>query len=123
MASFNRFLAIGNVTRDPELRYTPQGAAVASFTIAVDGVRDDKGERRTDFFPVTVWEKQAEACAKHLQKGALVHVEGHLRQDRWEAEGEKRSRLEVIGDRVTFLGGIRKADAPPPTPADAPAVS
>ncbi len=99
MASFNRVLLIGNLTRDPELRHTPQGKAVCEFTLAVDEI----GEKKPSFFPVTVWEKQAEACAKHLGKGSLVHVEGRLTQERWESEGENRSRISVTAHSVNFL--------------------
>jgi single-strand DNA-binding protein len=104
MSSFNRVLLIGNLTRDPELRHTPQGKAVCEFTLAVDGVPRSEGEKSADYFPITVWEKRAEACAKHLRKGSLVHVEARLKQERWEAEGgEKRSRLALVAHSVSFL--------------------
>jgi len=110
MASFNKALLIGNLTRDPELRSTPQGKAVCEFTLAVNRPPRPDGEKGVDFFPVTVWEKQAEACAKHLKKGSLVHVEGHLRHERWEAEGgEKRSRLAIVANSVSFLGRKKEA--------------
>lgn len=103
MASYNRVNLIGNLTRDPELRSTPQGKAVCEFVMAVDGVSRGDGQKNTGFFPITVWEKQAEACAKHLRKGSLVHVEGRLHQERWEHEGENRSRITVTAHVVNFL--------------------
>lgn len=103
MASFNRVLLIGNLARDPELRHTPQGKAVCEFTLAVDGSSQAGAEKKTHFIPVTAWEKTAEACAKHLAKGSLVHVEGRLQQERWEQEGENRSRLGVVAHSVNFL--------------------
>lgn len=127
MASVNKFMGIGNLTRDPELRYIPDGRPVLDLTLAVDGIPGEKGER-TDFLPVTVWGKQAEACAKYLQKGSQIHVEGRVHQDRWDEEGQKRSKLEIVGDRITFLANIKKvekgeAKVEPKTeaPADAPA--
>jgi len=103
MVSFNRVLLMGNLTRDPELRRTPQGKAVCQFTLAVEERAPQEGKKGVDFFPITVWEKQAEACAAHLGKGSLVHVEGRLNQERWESEGENRSRVSVTAHSVTFL--------------------
>ena len=115
MASYNRALLIGNLTRDPELRHTPQGKAVCEFTLAVDGVPRSEGEKSADYIPITVWEKRAEACAKHLRKGSLVHVEARLKQERWEAEGgEKRSRLSLVANSVTFLSGEKKGETGEP---------
>ncbi len=105
MGSYNLALLIGNLTRDPELRSTPQGKAVCEFTLAVNRPASPGGEKAVDFFPITVWEKAAEACAKHLKKGSLVHVEAHLRHERWEAEGgQKRSRMAIVANSVSFLG-------------------
>ena len=109
MASFNKVNLIGNLTRDPELRHTPQGKAVCDFTVAVNGIPRGGDIEIADFIPVTVWEKSAEACAKHLKKASLVHVDGRLKQDRWEKDGKKHSRLTVVASSVTFLGGTKKA--------------
>jgi single-strand DNA-binding protein len=113
MVSFNRVNLIGNLTRDPELRFTPQDKAVCEFVMAVDGTSRADGEKTAGFFPITVWEKQAEACAKHLGKGSLVHVEGRLTQDRWEAEGENRSRITVTAHLVNFLRSKAKEEGAP----------
>lgn len=114
MASFNRVLLIGNLTRDPELRHTPQGKAVCEFTLAVNGMSRPEGEKNVDYFPITAWEKRAEVCSKHLRKGSLIHVEGRLKQERWESEGEHRSRLSVVATSVTFLpSGTKEGSAEP----------
>lgn len=117
MVCVNKFMAIGNITRDPELRYLPEGQAVLDLTLAVDAIPGEKGAR-TDFFPVTVWGKPAEACAKYLQKGSLVHVEGRVRQERWEDQGEKRSRLVIVAERVKFLAGTKKVEKSAPESTD-----
>jgi single-strand DNA-binding protein len=97
----NRVILIGRLTRDPELRYTPNGTAVASFTVAVN--RKFKREE-ADFIPIVVWTKLAEHCAKYLGKGRLVAVEGRLQVRTYEAQdGQKRWVTEVIGDDVRFL--------------------
>lgn len=97
----NRVILIGRLTRDPELRYTPNGTAVASFTIAVD--RKFKREE-TDFVPIVVWSKLAEHCANYLAKGRLVAVEGRLQVRSYETQdGQKRWVTEVIGEDVRFL--------------------
>lgn len=107
MASFNKVIVMGNLTRDPELRYTPSGAPVCGFGLALN--RRYQNGRGSDveevtFVEITVWGKQAEACAEYLTKGRTVLVEGHLRQERWETtEGEKRSQLKVVAEAVTFL--------------------
>lgn len=110
MVSFNRLYLIGNLARDPEIRYTPQGKAVCELVVAVDAPSRAEGEKSASFFPVTVWEKQAEACAKHLRKGAPVHVEGRLNQERWEQDGESRSRITVTAHSVQFLGPKAKVE-------------
>ena len=109
-SSANLVVLMGNLTRSPELRYTPQGRAVTTLNLAVNRVyRDrDTGEqvKNTDFIPVSVWGKQAENCEKYLSKGRGVYVEGRLSLNRWEdSNGESRSRLEVIARNVQFLSG------------------
>lgn len=108
MASLNKILLIGNLTRDPELRYTPSGVAVTNLRLAVNRrYRDKTGELKeeTCFITATVWNKQAEACNQYLQKGRPVFVEGRLQSRSWENnEGQKRSVVEVRAERVQFLG-------------------
>ena len=108
MANLNRILLIGNLTKDPELRYTPSGTAVANLRMAINSIyKDQAGARKEDtcFVTVVVWSKQAELCNQYLKKGRSVFVEGRLIYRSWEAEGKTRSTLEVRADRVQFLGG------------------
>jgi len=107
MASYNRVILMGNLTRDPELRYTPGGTAVANFSLAVNRrfKTDDEVREEVDFFDIIVWGKQAENCSEYLSKGRPVLVEGRLQQNRWEtSEGQKRSKVEVVANSVQFLG-------------------
>lgn len=108
MASFNRVILAGNLTRDPELRYTPSGTAVTDLSLAINNVRGRGTDRKEDtiFVDVTVWDRQAENCCEYLAKGRPVLVEGRLRQDTWEDRetGKKRSRLVVVAQNVQFLG-------------------
>jgi single-strand DNA-binding protein len=108
MASFNKVFLIGNLTRDPELRYTPSGAAVANLGLAVNRYYNTKdGERREEvtFIDVTVWNRQAENCCQYLKKGRPVHVEGFLKMDSWDDKttGEKKTKLKVEAESVQFL--------------------
>ncbi|MHC5059087.1 MAG: single-stranded DNA-binding protein, partial [Planctomycetota bacterium] len=97
MANLNKVLLIGNLTRDPELRYTPQGAAVCEFTLAINRQWTSKqGERREEacFVDIVCWARTAETCAEYLKKGRQAFVEGRLTLDRWETpDGQKRSKL------------------------------
>ncbi len=108
MASLNRVFLIGNLVRDPELRYVPSGDAVSNLRIAVNRVYTTKeGEKKeeTCFVTVVVWRKQAEICGEYLSKGSPVFVEGRLQSRNWEtSNGEKRSALEVVAGRIQFLG-------------------
>jgi single-strand DNA-binding protein len=101
----NRIILIGRLVRDPELRYTPNGVATCSFSLAVDRpFVNQKGERETDFIDIVSWRKLAETCASHLGKGRLVAVEGRLQIRSYEtAEGQKRKVSEVVADDVRFL--------------------
>ena len=105
---FNRVLLIGNLTRDPELRYTPSNTAVADLGLAVNRTyRDASGETKEDvtFVDITVWGRSAENCSQYLSKGSPVFVEGRLTLDQWENnEGQRRSKLKVTAQRVDFLG-------------------
>ena len=120
MATLNRVLLIGNLTRDPELRYIPSGDAVATLGLAVNREYTSRdGEKKSDvlFIDVVVWRKQAEACSQYLAKGSSVFVEGTLQMDNWETQdGQKRSKLRVQAQRVQFLGSPRR-DAQSAEPA------
>ncbi|MDF7807833.1 single-stranded DNA-binding protein [Pontiellaceae bacterium B12219] len=112
MASYNRVLLMGNLTRNPEIRYTPTGTAVADLGLAInENFKNKAGEtvEQTCFVDVVVWGRQAETSAEFLQKGSPVFVEGRLQLDQWEnQQGEKRSKLRVRADRVQFLGSPGK---------------
>jgi len=108
----NRVILIGRLTRDPELRYTPNGVAVATFTLAVDRpYSNQKGEKEADFIPIVTWRQLAELSANYLKKGKLAAVEGRLQIRNYENnEGRKVYVTEVIADNVRFLepAGERK---------------
>ena len=117
MVSLNRVLLIGNLTKDPELRYTPSGTPVANLRLAVNSMfKDQSGQRKeeTCYVTIVVWSKQAEICNQYLKKGRSVFVEGRLLYRSWEAEGKTRSTMEVRADRVQFLGGAPGAAAGSP---------
>jgi single-strand DNA-binding protein len=107
MANYNRSLLMGNLTRDPELRYIPNGSAVSNLRLAVNRTyKNQAGEQKEEvtYVNVVVWGKQAENCAEYLSKGSSVFVEGRLQSRQWETDdGQKRSVLEVVADRVQFL--------------------
>ena len=112
-ASLNKVLLIGNLTRDPELRYVPSGTAVATFTIAVNRVYTSQaGEKKEEvaFIKIVVWGRRAEVCGEYLSKGSPVFIEGRLQSRSWEGQdGQKRSTTEVIADNVQFLRGAGSA--------------
>ncbi|RJQ56521.1 MAG: single-stranded DNA-binding protein [Nitrospiraceae bacterium] len=119
---FNKVILIGNLTRDPELRYTPQGTSVCNFGIAVNR-RYKQGEETKEevtFINVVSFGKQADTCGQYLNKGSSVLVEGRLQERRWETEdGQKRSRHEVVAQSVRFLSRKQGAadletETPPP---------
>lgn len=116
MANLNRVFLIGNLTRDPELRYTASGTAVTNLRIAVNRrYKTQSGEikEETAFITVVVWGKQAEACTQFLAKGRPVFVEGRLQMRSWETpDGQKRNVLEVRASRVQFLGKPQAAQEP-----------
>ncbi|MDD2401939.1 MAG: single-stranded DNA-binding protein [Clostridia bacterium] len=101
----NHVVLIGRLTKDPELRYTPSGTAVASFTLAVDRYRSNQqGEKEADFIPIVVWQKQAENCANYIGKGSLVAVDGRLQVRTYDdKEGQRHWVTEVIASIVKFL--------------------
>lgn len=117
MANLNKVFLIGNLTRDPELRYLPSGTAIVNFTVAVNRVYTlQSGEKKKDttFMPVVVWGKRAETCGEYLNKGSAVFVEGRLQSRSWQGQdGQKRTTIEVVADNVQFLGRPRKEGAQP----------
>jgi single-strand DNA-binding protein len=109
MASFNKVLLLGNLTRDPEVRYTPKGSAVADLGIAVNRQYTlETGEKREEvtFVDVTFWGRTAEVAGEYLKKGRPVFIEGRLQLDTWDDKqsGQKRSKLKVIGEMMQMLG-------------------
>jgi len=118
-ASLNKVFLMGNLTRDPELRYVPSGSAVANFTLAVNRTyKDSAGEKKEDasFIRVVVWGKMAEICGEYLTKGRPVLVEGRLKSRAWEGQdGQKKSALDVVATSVQFLGA--KGDRRPESAA------
>jgi single-strand DNA-binding protein len=125
MASVNRVILIGNLGRDPELRYTQSGQAVTNFNIATNEKWKDKDgqtQERTEWHRINVWGKPAENCAQYLQKGRSVYIEGRLQTRDWEdREGNKRQTTEIVAQTVQFLGGRGEGgprpSEPPPTEA------
>lgn len=115
-ASLNRVLLIGNLTRDPELRYIPSGQPVTTFTIAVNRTYlSTSGEKKEDvnFLRVVVWGKRAEVCHEYLKKGSPVFVEGRLQSRNWEGtDGTKRNTVEVVAQNVQFLSRGTKPSGP-----------
>ncbi len=128
--SFNKITLVGNLGRDPELRYTPQGTPVCSFTLATNEKRKDRaGEMQdvTTWFRVTLWGRQAETASQYLVKGRPVYIEGRLRLEEWtDRDNKQRYTLEVHATDMQFIGGGRSdeaaqaapraaaTDAPPP---------
>ncbi len=112
MASLNKVFLLGNLTRVPELRYTPSGAAVCEFGLAVNRkyVSNNQEKDETCFVNIVVWGKQGESCQRYLEKGSLAMIEGRLQFDQWDDRetGKKRSTLRVVAERVQFVGGSRQ---------------
>jgi len=110
MSSLNKVFLMGNLTRDPEIRFTPSGTAVGTLGLAVnESYKNKAGEtvEETTFVDVEVWGRQAEVCGEHLKKGYPLFVEGRLKLDTWEHEGEKRYKMKVRCDHFQFIGGKR----------------
>lgn len=127
MASLNRVLLIGNLTRDPELRYIPSGSAVATFTLGVNRFYTTQtGEKKeqSSFIRIVVWGRRAEVCGEYLSKGSPVFVEGRLQSRDWQTQdGQKRNTVEVIADNIQFLrsgakSGAASADKKAPSAAE-----
>lgn len=120
---YNKVILIGNLTKDPELRYTPQGTPVTSFRIAVNYryKQSDEMKQETTFIDVVVFGKQAESSSKYLNKGSSVLVEGRLQERRWESDGQQKSKFEIIAQSVRFLSrkttpgeSVTEGDITPP---------
>ena len=109
MASVNKVILIGNLGRDPELRFTRDGQGVANFTLATNERwrdKDGQNQERTEWHRIVVWGKTAENCAQYLQKGRSCYIEGRIQTREWEdKEGNKRQTTEIVAQNVTFLGG------------------
>lgn len=107
MASFNRVILVGNLTRDVELRYTKSNMAVTDIAIAVNErvKRNEQWVDEVHFFDITLWGRLAEIAGEYLSKGSSVLIEGKLKLDRWEQDGQKRSKIKIVGERMQMLGG------------------
>jgi len=107
MADVNHVVLVGRLTRDAELKYTSDGKAVTKFSIAVNRRKreNDVWKDEANFFDIVVWGKQAESIHPYLVKSKMVCVDGELRQDRWQQDGQNRSKIEVVGNYVQMLGG------------------
>ena len=131
MASLNRVFLIGNLTRDPEIRYIPSGKAVADLNMAINRkYRTTSGEfkEETCYVSVVAWERQAETAGEYLKKGSAIMVEGSLRYEQWEKDGEKKNMLRVNADRIQFLDRLKRPAEPSAAseagqPQDAPAAA
>lgn len=110
MASFNRVVLVGNLTRDVELKYLSTGTAVADLGVAINDrvKRGDEWVDEATFVDVTLFGKIAEVAGEYLSSGSPLLVEGRLKQDRWEKDGEKRQKLKVIGEKLQLLGSTKK---------------
>lgn len=120
MASLNKVQIIGNLGKEAEMRYTPSGSPVTTFSVACNRKYEQDGQSReeTEWFNVVAWNKQAESCNQYLSKGSLVYVEGRLHTRSWDGQdGQKHYRVEVIASQVIFLdkkgGGQREEDYSP----------
>lgn len=126
MASYNRFIAVGNITRDPELKYTPKGQACAQIGMATNRkYKTESGEEKEEvcFFDVLAWGKQAEVICQYLKKGNPLMIEGRLKLEQWDDKntGQKVSKLRVALEQFQFLGGKQEGQGSPQS--SAPAVS
>ncbi|MCM3141700.1 single-stranded DNA-binding protein [Brevibacillus sp. MER 51] len=116
----NKVILIGNLTKDPELRYTPNGVAVATFTVAVNRPRvNQQGEKETDFINIVAWQKLADLCASYLRKGRQAAIEGRMQTRSYDnKEGKKVYVTEVVAENVQFLGGGQQTDGQKPANND-----
>ena len=111
MSNYNKVILMGNLTRDPEVRFTRDGAPVASFTLAINNRYRQENETKEDvsYIDVVTFGKQADLVKNYLEKGSPVLIEGRLQQRRWEQEGQKRSKVEVVTQTITFVGSGRRS--------------
>ena len=107
MADINHVVLVGRLTRDAELKYTASGQAVCKFSVAVNRRRKngDQWEDEANYFDVVLWGRQGEALNQYLLKGKSVGVDGELRQDRWQQDGQNRSKVEIVANNIQLLGG------------------
>ena len=107
MADINHVVLIGRLTRDAELKYTSGGQAVCKFSVAVNRRRKngDQWEDEANYFDVVLWGRQGESLSQYLLKGKAVGIEGELRQDRWQQDGQNRSKIEIVAGNIQLLGG------------------
>ncbi|MFT4177789.1 MAG: single-stranded DNA-binding protein [Luteolibacter sp.] len=125
MANLNKVMLMGNLTRDPELRYTPKGTAVADIALAINRVwnnEQNQKQEETTFVDITLWGRQAELAQQYLTKGRGVYIEGRLQLDTWDdkATGQKRSKLKIVGENLQFLPGGGNSQGGSRPPASAP---
>ena len=125
MASFNKVILVGNLTRDPELRYTPKGTAIAKIGLAVNRVwNNEAGEKKEEvtFVDVEVWGRTAENVGQYMRKGRPILIEGRLKLDQWDDKqtGQKKSRLGVVAETVQFLGSAPGSEGGAPSAPAAP---
>jgi single-strand DNA-binding protein len=113
-ADINKVICVGRLTRDAELKSVPNGQAVCKFSIAVNHSRrnGEQFENIANFFDVLVWGKQAETLHQYLVKGKAVAIDGELRQDRWQQDGQNRSKVEIVANHVQLLGGGQQQGEP-----------
>lgn len=126
MASVNKVILVGNLGKDPELRYTQSGVAYCTFSIATtENWNDAQGNRqeKTEWHRITTWKKQAENCAKYLKKGSSAYVEGRLQTRSWDDQnGQKRYSTDIVADNVKFLGGGASRDSSAASPSASPSI-
>ena len=123
MASLNKVMLIGNLGKDPEVKYTPSGAAVCNFSLATsESFKDKSGDKqeKTEWHNVQVWQKLAEICGEYLKKGSTVYIEGRIQTRKWQdKEGVDRYTTEIVGEKMVMLGGKSGGASSVPTAAPA----
>lgn len=120
MANLNKVMLIGNLTRDPETRYTPKGTAVGDIALAINRVwmnEQNQKQEETTFVDITLWGRQAELVQQYVQKGHSLYVEGRLQMDTWDdkATGQKRSKLKVVAESIQFMNNAKKEGGEAPS--------
>lgn len=128
MASLNKVMLMGNVTRDPEIRHTPKGTAVTELGLAINRVwKNEQGQKQEEvtFVEATLWGRQAEVASEYLTKGRPVYIEGRLEVQTWDDKetGKKRSKLCIVGESIQFLGSGQKLTAPARSQAPASTIA